>query len=46
MKGPIIAALLATAVTLPAFAALKQGDAAPALAAVQRLAGAGQPTKK
>src|SRR4029077_11080067 len=39
MKGPIIAALLATAVTLPAFAALKQGDAAPEFSAQASLAG-------
>ena len=39
MKRPIIAVLLATAVTLPAFAALKQGDAAPEFAAQASLAG-------
>src|SRR5258706_3418081 len=38
MKRPIIAVLLATAVTLPAFAALKQGDAAPEFAAQASLA--------
>jgi thioredoxin-dependent peroxiredoxin len=35
----MIAALLATAVTLPAFAALKQGDAAPEFSAQASLAG-------
>jgi thioredoxin-dependent peroxiredoxin len=39
MKRPIIAVLLATAVTLPAFAALKQGDAAPEFSAQASLAG-------
>lgn len=39
MKHPIFAVLLATAVALPAFAALKQGDAAPDFSAQASLAG-------
>ncbi len=39
MKRPIIAVLLATVATLPAFAALKQGDAAPDFSAQASLAG-------
>jgi peroxiredoxin Q/BCP len=39
MKPPIIAVLLATVAVLPAFAALKQGDAAPDFSAQASLAG-------
>lgn len=39
MKRPILAVLLATTVALPAFAALKQGDAAPDFSAQASLAG-------
>jgi peroxiredoxin Q/BCP len=39
MKSPILAILLAVAVALPAFAALKQGDAAPDFSAQASLAG-------
>jgi peroxiredoxin Q/BCP len=39
MKRPIMAVLLATVVALPAFAALKQGDAAPDFSAQASLAG-------
>jgi thioredoxin-dependent peroxiredoxin len=39
MKRPIFAVLLATSVALPAFAALKQGDAAPDFSAQASLAG-------
>jgi thioredoxin-dependent peroxiredoxin len=39
MKRLKIAVLLATAVALPAFAALKQGDAAPEFSAQASLAG-------
>lgn len=39
MKSPILAVLLAVAVALPAFAALKQGDAAPDFSAQASLAG-------
>jgi thioredoxin-dependent peroxiredoxin len=39
MKTPILAVVLAAAVALPAFAALKQGDAAPDFSAQASLAG-------
>jgi peroxiredoxin len=39
MKRPILAVLLATTVAFPAFAALKQGDAAPDFSAQASLAG-------
>jgi peroxiredoxin Q/BCP len=39
VKSPILAVLLAVAVALPAFAALKQGDAAPDFSAQASLAG-------
>ncbi len=39
MKRPILAVLLTTAVTLPAYAALTQGDAAPDFSAQASLAG-------
>jgi thioredoxin-dependent peroxiredoxin len=39
MKHPIAAVLVVTAVALPAFAALKQGDAAPEFSAQASLAG-------
>ena len=39
MKTPTLAVVLATAVALPAFAALKQGDAAPDFSAQASLAG-------
>jgi peroxiredoxin Q/BCP len=39
MKGPMLAVILTTAIALPAFAALKQGDAAPDFSAQASLAG-------
>ena len=39
MKRPILAVLVAMTVTLPAFAALKQGDPAPNFSAQASLAG-------